>query len=196
MDDEHQASREKLGHNSAPSGEAHWARYTKKQTYVRALEGTYGELTKELYSQPRVFHTAGEKWDGGPASYYKRIIAPESGIKITQAIECHIDVFVPGVVSKGTHGHMNSACFYVLKGKGHDIHDGRRMDWEAGDCLIVETACVHEHIAENLDDETIVLVMKAKPLFLFMHLLFQKIVEWPPKTAPLGHEDWTPPTDL
>ena len=23
------------------------------------------------------------------------------------------------------HGHLNSAVFYVLKGHGHDVHDGR-----------------------------------------------------------------------
>ena len=40
------------------------------------------------------------------------------------------------------------------------------------------------------------LVFKAKPLFLFMHLLFQKIVEWPSKVPPKGAENYKPPTDL
>jgi len=39
-------------------------------------------------------------------------------------------------------------------------------------------------------------VFKAKPLFLFMHLLFQKMVIYPPTTLLEGHEDWKPPTDL
>ena len=30
-----------------------WARWSKKRTFVRALEGTYGELVHELFSQPR-----------------------------------------------------------------------------------------------------------------------------------------------
>ena len=39
------------------------------------------------------------------------------------------------------------------------------------------------------------LVFKAKPLFLFMHLLLQKMVEWPPDLDPtLG--PYSPPTDL
>jgi hypothetical protein len=38
--------------------------------------------------------------------------------------------------------------------------------------------------------------MKAKPLFLFMHLLFQKVVEYPPKEAGPGQEGYAPPTDL
>jgi hypothetical protein len=29
-----------------------------------------------------------------------------------------------------------------------------------------------------------------------MHLLFQKIVEWPPKELPEGQPEFVPPTDL
>ena len=43
------------------------------------------------------------------------------------------------------HGHLNSAVFYVLKGHGHDIHDGRHMQWKAGDVMLVENGCVHQH---------------------------------------------------
>ena len=31
-----------------------WERWQKKRTFVRALEGTYSHLTKELLEQPRV----------------------------------------------------------------------------------------------------------------------------------------------
>ena len=91
---------------------------------------------------------------------------------------------------------MNSAVFFVLKGKGHDVHDGRRIDWEQGDALIVENGCVHQHFSGDQDGECIVLIMKAKPLFLFMHLIFQQMVEFPPTTPVPGHEDYTPPASL
>ena len=39
-------------------------------------------------------------------------------------------------------------------------------------------------------------MFKAKPLFLFMHLLFQKIVEWPPDKLPPGQDDYQPPADI
>ena len=92
---------------------------------------------------------------------------------------------------------MNSAVFYVLKGKGHDVHDERRLDWEAGDALIVENACVHQHLNDDAEDEAIVLVAKAKPLFLFMHLIFQKVAEFPPKEAlSQAQRDYVPPSDL
>ena len=131
------------GHNSGTEETVIWERWQKKRTFVRALEGTYGELVHELFSQPRVYRSKDLKWKGGPQNFGKKVINPGSA-KVAQSIECHIDCFAPGGYGQ-RHGHMNSAVFYVLKGKGHDVHDGRRLDWEAGDALIVENACVHQH---------------------------------------------------
>jgi gentisate 1,2-dioxygenase len=91
---------------------------------------------------------------------------------------------------------MNSAVFFVLKGKGHDIHDGKRHDWEAGDALIVENGCVHQHFNDQPDDDCHVLIMKAKPLFLFMHMMFQKVVTYPPKEPSPTQANYQPPADL
>lgn len=185
------------GHNSgvdSPGEDVVWERWTRKRTFVRALEGTYGELVKELFNQPRVYRSRDLKWKGGPQNFGKKVINPQA-VKVAQSLECHIDVFAPGGYGQ-KHGHMNSAVFYILKGKGHDVHDRRHLDWEAGDALLVENACVHQHFNDDKEDETIVLVMKAKPLFLFMHMLFQKVVEYPPKEAAPGQEDYMPPAEL
>jgi quercetin dioxygenase-like cupin family protein len=171
-----------------------WERWTKKRTFVRALEGTYGDLKEALYTQPRIYPTQDLKWKGGPQNYGKKVINPQA-TKIAQSIEAHVDVYAPGGHGQ-KHGHMNSAVFFVLKGKGHDVHDRRRIDWEAGDALIVENGCVHQHFSDDPDDECIVLIMKAKPLFLFMHMIFQGMVEFPPKEPVPGHENYTPPSAL
>jgi hypothetical protein len=81
---------------------------------VRALEGTYGELVSELFTQPRVYSTAEQKWKGGPVLFSKTPINPGHS-RVTQAIECHLNIIAPhGEGQK--HGHMNSAVFFVLKG--------------------------------------------------------------------------------
>ena len=182
------------GHNRPREEPAVWERWTKKRTFVRALEGTYGELVQELFKQPRVYSSTDWDWKGGPQNWGKKIINPQS-VKVAQSIEAHLDVYTPGGHGQ-KHGHMNSAVFYVLKGKGHDVHDGRRIDWEAGDALVVENACVHQHFNDDSDEETVVLIMKAKPLFLFMHMMFQKVVEYPPKEPVPGHEDYRPSDDF
>jgi mannose-6-phosphate isomerase-like protein (cupin superfamily) len=179
------------GHNQGK--EVVWARWQKKRTFVRALEGTYGEVYKSLYAQPRVYSHGDWKWKGGPQMYGKALINPQS-VEIAQSIECHLNVFSPhGYGQK--HGHMNSAVFYILSGKGHDVHDTVHYPYEAGDACIVENGCVHQHLNDG-DEQMAVLVMKAKPLFLFMHMLFQKVVEYPPKTPSPGGENYVPPDDL
>lgn len=188
-------------HEHEPAGPGHnraqkvvWERWQKKRTFVRALEGTYGDLTKGLLEQPRVYSSRNVPWKGGPQLYGKHIISPQSAA-VTQSIETHIEVYAPGAYGQ-KHGHLNSAVFYIIKGRGHDVHDGRRIDWQAGDIMFVENGCVHQHFNDDPDNEAILLVFKAKPLFLFMHLLYQKIVSYPPETLPEGHEDYRPPTDL
>ena len=171
-----------------------WERWQKKRTFVRALEGTYSELTKDLLNQPRVLSFRDKPWKGGPQHYSKTGITPGT-TAVGQSIETHIEAYGPGAFGQ-KHGHLNSAVFFVLKGRGYDIHDGRRIDWKAGDIMIVETGCVHQHFNDDPEEEAVLLVFKAKPLFLFMHLLFQKMVVYPPTTLLEGHEDWKPPTDL
>ena len=178
-----------VGHNQGKK--VVWERWQKMRTFVRALEGTYGEVYKSLFTQPRVYHSTDWKWHGGPQMYGKALINPGS-VEIAQSIECHLNVFSPHG-SGQKHGHMNSAVFYCLHGKGHDVHDTVVYPYEAGDACIVENGCVHQHINDG-DEEMVVIVMKAKPLFLFMHMIFQKMVSYPPEQTSEGGGSYVPPT--
>src|SRR5678815_5005877 len=82
-----------------------WDRWQKKRTFVRALEGTYSHLTKELLDQPRVYSSRSTPWKGGPVVYGKHIISP-GATKITQSIETHIEAYGPGGYGQ-KHGHLN-----------------------------------------------------------------------------------------
>jgi gentisate 1,2-dioxygenase len=178
------------GHNSEKP--VIWDMWQKKRVFVRALEGTYSHLTKELLEQKRVYSSKDVPWKGGPQHFGKFVISPQKN-RVTQSIETHIEAFGPrGFGQK--HGHLNSACFFIIRGSGHDIHDGRCIDWKAGDIMLVENGCVHQHFAG--EEGALILVFKAKPLFLFMHLLFQQVVEYPPTARLKGHEDWTPTDDF
>ena len=176
------------GHNQP---EVVWDRWVKKRTFVRALEGTYGEMKQGLYDQKRVFSTNDMQWKGGPQAYGKHVINPKD-TQVAQSIETHIHAFAPGGYAQN-HGHMNTATFYVMRGQGYDIHDGNRIDYEAGDMLLVEAGCVHQHYNASDDEEMIVVVIKAKPLFLFMHMVFQKTVKLPPKDPVPGMSAYIPP---
>jgi gentisate 1,2-dioxygenase len=173
-----------------PNEEVKWERWQKKRIFVREVSGKYGEAYRTLLEQPRVYKSKAIPFKGGPTKFGKNVINPQS-TSIAQAIETHIDVLAPG--SHGQkHGHMNSAVFYILEGKGYDVHDGKRYDWEAGDACIVENGCVHQHINCDPHHEARIVIFKAKPLFLFFHLLFQKNVEYPPSEPIPGWENFKP----
>src|SRR5437016_49634 len=81
--------------------------------------------------------------------------------------------YAPGGKSQ-KHGHVNEAAFYILDGAGYEIHDGVRYDWKAGDVAIVHNNCVHQHFNASDTKPARALVMKTKPMFMFMNMLFQK----------------------
>jgi gentisate 1,2-dioxygenase len=100
-------------------------------------------------------------------------------------------VLAPGGKSQ-KHGHMNEAMFFILDGKGHEIHDGVRYDWEAGDVVVVENSCVHQHFNDDLERPARAIIIKSKPLYLFMNMVMQEVVEEQPKEPVPGHDDFEP----
>lgn len=171
-------------------GEATLKVWAEERTFVRALVGKYAEVYQSLVNQPRVYKSKDFPYDGGPVLFDKRVVAPWTTL-ITQAFETHFEVLLPGGRSQ-KHGHMNSAVMYILEGRGYDIHDGERWEWEAGDVLIVKNGCVHQHFNADPKRPARILLIKAKPLFMFFHLLFQKNVTLLPKEPVPGWEGWKP----
>jgi quercetin dioxygenase-like cupin family protein len=154
----------------------------KNRTFVRAIQGDYG-LSKELdrlRSMPRVQKASEIKFVDGPQAYSRHYVEPKDGI--TQTFHLHLEEYGPGGKSQ-KHGHVNEAAFYILDGIGYEIHDGVRYDWEAGDVAIVHNNCVHQHFNADPERPARALVIKTKPMYLFMNMLFQKQVE-PRQTTP------------
>jgi len=78
---------------------------------------------------------------------------------------------------------VNEAAFYILDGEGYEVHDGVRYDWKAGDVAIVHMNCVHQHFNASSEKPARALVLKPKPLIMFMNMLFQQTVIPRPKEA-------------
>ncbi len=89
--------------------------------------------------------------------------------------DIHLEEYAPGGRTQ-KHGHVNEAAFYILDGEGYEIHDGIRYDWKAGDVAIVHMNCVHQHFNASATKPARALVLKSKPMIMFMNLLFQKTV--------------------
>ena len=169
--------------------EVKWEDWQKKRVFVREVAGKYEEIFKTLQDQPRVYKGKDRKFKGGPTEFNKHMVSPKD--TITQAMHCHIVVLAPGQYGQN-HGHMNSAVMYVLEGKGHDIHDGVRYEWEAGDAVLVGNARVHQHFNDSKTHPARILVIKPKPLVMFLDLFHQKTVSYPPEKPLPGFENFRP----
>ncbi len=90
---------------------------------------------------------------------------------------------------------MNEAVFYILDGIGVEVHDGIQYEWESGDVAIVHNNCVHQHFNRSPDKPARALVMKTKPQYLFMNMLFQKTVLQIPSAPAPGAEGFVPRLD-
>lgn len=179
--------------DSTSDGKEKASRHTyhdrKDRLFVRSVQGAYN-LTEELErlrSMPRVRKAKSIRFVDGPQAYSRHYIEPKDGI--TQTFHIHLEEYAPGGRSQ-KHGHVNEAAFYILDGEGYEIHDGQRYDWKAGDVAIVHNNCVHQHFNASDTKPARALVIKTKPMFLFMNMLFQKQVVPRPRTPAPGAEDF------
>ena len=161
----------------------------KDRIFVRAIAGPYNlkdELAR-LRAMPRVRKGRLIRFNDGPQTYSRHYIEPKDGI--TQMFHIHLEEYAPGGHSQ-KHGHVNEAAFYILDGEGYEIHDGIRYDWKAGDVAIVHNNCVHQHFNADPDRPARALVLKAKPMYMFLNMLFQAQVEPRPDKAMPGKESF------
>jgi gentisate 1,2-dioxygenase len=150
--------------------------HTKRnRTFVRGIQGEYNltEELKRLRDLPRVHRGSEERFSGYPQMVNKDYLIPAHGQG--QTLHIHLEEYSPGGVSQ-KHGHVNEAVFYILDGIGAEVHDGVRYEWEAGDIAIVHNNCVHQHFNRSPDKPARCLVMKTKPMYLFMNMLFQRTI--------------------
>ncbi len=162
----------------------------KPRMFVRGVEGDYGlkhELAR-LRSQPRVIRGRELTFNDGPQTFSRHYIEPVDGV--TQTLHIHLEEYAPGGHNQ-KHGHVNEAAFYILDGHGYEIHDGIRYDWKAGDVVVVHNNCVHQHFNASDSKPARAIVLKTKPMFMFMNMLFQKTVEPRPTTPVPGQEHFT-----
>ncbi len=161
--------------------ESHYHSKTDR-VFIRAIAGAYNLKTElqRLRSLPRVRKGRQINFTDGPQTWSKHYVEPKDGI--TQTFHIHLEEYGPGGKSQ-KHGHVNEAAFYILDGRGYEVHDGIRYDWQAGDIAIVHNNCVHQHFNADPDKPARALVIKTKPMYMFMNMLFQQQVE-PRPTEP------------
>jgi quercetin dioxygenase-like cupin family protein len=108
-------------------------------------------------------------------------IGPGDEPFLTQNLQVHF-VEIPAGKSNHGHGHQNEAVFYILQGKGYEIHDDVKYPWEAGDLAVVHVDSVHRHFNDG-DETAKALVVKAKSTWMYHNLIQQG------RSGPIEDED-------
>ena len=121
-------------------------------------------------------------------SHTSWMLAPGDDPFLTQTLQVHFVELEAGGANHG-HGHQNEACFYILEGRGYEIHDGIRYDWEQDDFAIVHTDCVHKHYNADPEVRALALVMKAKCTWMAMGMWQQG------RSAPFHGDGYGPRLD-
>jgi quercetin dioxygenase-like cupin family protein len=119
------------------------------------------------------------------------ILGPGDEQFLTQSLQVHFVELLPGGTNFG-HGHQNEAHFYILEGRGYEIHDGQRYDWEKDDLVIVHTDSKHKHHNRSTTERALALVMKAKTSWMVLGLLQQGRSGAPVDETKYGpRQDWS-----
>ncbi|MBI4302816.1 MAG: cupin domain-containing protein [Chloroflexi bacterium] len=129
---------------------------------------------RDLLARPRVIKKSEVPCEG-EGTFVRAADNEKFGLKTLKA---HFTDLAPGFVGL-RHGHMNEAVFYILKGRGYEVHDGEKFEWEAGDVVIVPTAAVHCHFNADPKEGAQALAFNPKPVFIGANLMAQRLVHLP-----------------
>ena len=153
-----------------------------ERVFLRGLTGeSYGlaEYLRRQRAAPRVKKKGTGlvlRHDGAPGysimgadATAEWLVGPGDEPFITQSLQVHTVDLAPGGKNE-VHAHQNEALWYVISGRGYEIHDGQRHEWEGGDAVVVHTDSVHQHFNLSSTEAVHGVIFKAKALWLYLGL--------------------------
>lgn len=173
--------------------------YEDPRIFVHQLASNYYSMKdkrQELRDDNRVVKWDDTDWRSkGDQLWNKDVLGSTTGghhvFGKTDSLQVHIIEMAPEGESQN-HVHQNEALMYILNGNGYEIHDGKRYEWEPGDLALIHGGCAHKHYSADPDNPARALIIKAKPLYLFLHLIDQQYISHAPREPMAGWEDYEP----
>lgn len=113
-----------------------------KDTYSKFLTALRDE-SEWRRQTPHVIRAEECPWEDTPMGRIRYFASPFARSPVYL-----FDVFVqeipPGGRS-GKHRHVGEEVHKILKGRGYDVHDGKRWDWQEEDVVSIPINTVHQH---------------------------------------------------
>ena len=130
-----------------------WEKSSERPTYNLHYkwQDTY-ETLQRLSDEP------GSPFDGVALEY----VNPEGGHTMP-TLSCGIQMLRPDETTK-THRHNSSAIYHAFRGSGTTVIDGKKFDWDQGDCFVVPLWSWHSHQNLSKDKDAILFSMSDMPV--------------------------------
>ena len=144
--------------------------------YAEALKASE-RFREEYEGRMNVVKSADMPLERSPNGLIKHIINEKMDTK-----ECCLDIymqFLPGGKASGKHRHLSEEVFYVVEGKGYDLHwdvtfdcneemefvwaaEPKRYEWEQGDFVYIPPYCIHKHFNADPQNEARIIVINSR----------------------------------
>jgi quercetin dioxygenase-like cupin family protein len=134
--------------------------------WKESLQNTYDRYLKLLHDEvefcstvTHVIRSQQEPWEWTRQGRLKWFVHPEME---SAARRCWLYLQeIPAGSRSGKHRHVAEEQIFVIQGRGYDIHDDERWNWERGDLINIPPMVEHQHF--NTDSENPALLLCSMP---------------------------------
>jgi gentisate 1,2-dioxygenase len=103
-------------------------------------------------------------------------VNPFTGGSVLPTIDCWIQMLRPGVHTRA-HRHTSTAVYFVVRGRGCSIINGRRYDWSDRDFVVLPNWAWHEHVNLSDAEDAILFSIQDRPVLQALGLLREQVLE-------------------
>lgn len=111
-------------------------------TYDRYLK-LLAEETHKWFTVPHVVRWKDVPWEQTRQGKIKFLLHPDTPCSFP-SMYFYVQDLPPGGRS-GKHRHFAEEILFIMEGRGYDVHDGVRYDWEKGDLVCIPVLAEHQH---------------------------------------------------
>lgn len=149
----------------------------KAAFYRDALERSKA-FREEYKTRKGIVKAAEMPWENSPDGKIKHVINEKLNVT-----ECALDIymqFLDGGGRSGKHRHISEEVFFVLEGRGHDLHwdvdfhldedeytwvwskEPKKIEWKEGDFVYIPPYSAHQHFNADKDKPARLLITTSR----------------------------------
>jgi quercetin dioxygenase-like cupin family protein len=145
-----------------PNVEATFQARRQREPWNTPVENTYDRYLKLLHDEVefcrQVTHVIlyrEQPWEWTKQGRLKWFVHP--GISCAARRQWLYLQEIPAGSRSGKHRHMAEEQIFVLNGRGYDIHEGERWNWDTGDLINIPPMTEHQHFSTDMENPSLLL---------------------------------------